>query len=177
MARGASSKGSRESRGAGAGGPDWLKPPEASAGAVRAEEPARRNRHSDDDEPNEKPRKGGIQWKPLIFLIMMVVVPFVAAVLPMIDKVAAMGFTLPTMASFKANPYRPCLVSFYADWAPDKLGNVDETLTKYAGRERRMFGVLSKKCEGHSQITARLHTNCRATCTHMYMRMYSIVLN
>ena len=27
--------------------------------------------------------------------------------------------------------YRPCLQEFYADWAPEKLGSLDDTLFKY----------------------------------------------
>ncbi len=44
-----------------------------------------------------------------------------------------------------SSSYRPCLVEYYADWAPEKLGSVDATLKKYEGREKQMFGQLQKK--------------------------------
>ena len=34
---------------------------------------------------------------------------------------------------------------FYADYAPEKLGNLDATLLKYEGREKAMFATLAKK--------------------------------
>ena len=43
------------------------------------------------------------------------------------------------------NPYRPCLQEYYADWAPEKLGNLDSTLEKYTGREKTLFGILQRK--------------------------------
>ena len=49
------------------------------------------------------------------------------------------------MPSLSGSPYRPCLQEFYADWAPEKLGGLDETLRKYEGRERSLFGALQKK--------------------------------
>ena len=48
-------------------------------------------------------------------------------------------------AMFSTNPYRPCLQEFYADWAPEKLGNLDATLTKYEGREKQLFATLGRK--------------------------------
>ena len=35
--------------------------------------------------------------------------------------------------------YRPCLQEFYADWAPEKLGTLDDTLIKWEGRVRRQW--------------------------------------
>ena len=32
--------------------------------------------------------------------------------------------------------YRPCLQEYYADWAPEKLGTLDETLIKWEGKVR-----------------------------------------
>eukprot|EP00965_Chrysotila_dentata_P196438 6177571-Pleurochrysis_carterae.AAC.2 len=43
------------------------------------------------------------------------------------------------------NKYRPCLQDFYADWAPEKLGQLDSTLAKYEGREKQLFATLGKK--------------------------------
>lgn len=56
-----------------------------------------------------------------------------------------MGWKVPGLGGLTSNPYRPCLVEFYADWAPEKLGGVDDTLGKYTGRERQLFGALGKK--------------------------------
>jgi hypothetical protein len=142
MARGQGSKGTRESRGGG-GGPDWLKPPTvgAGAGAMReSEEPRRRRRDTDEDD--ERPSKG-YNCTALMFLFLLVVVPGIAAVLPFIEHLQRLGWlTLPSLSS---NPYRPCLQEFYADWAPDKLGGIDDTLVKYEGREKRLFAILGKK--------------------------------
>ena len=38
--------------------------------------------------------------------------------------------------------YRPCLQEFYADWAPEKLGTLDDTLIKWEGRVRRQCARL-----------------------------------
>ena len=57
-------------------------------------------------------------------------------------RLQAYGFKMP---SFSANPYRPCLQEYYADWAPEKLGALDETLAKYEDKERQLFGALKNK--------------------------------
>merc|ERR1711892_553231 len=41
--------------------------------------------------------------------------------------------------------YRPCLQEYYADWAPEKLGMLDDTLIKWEGKERSLFAKLNKK--------------------------------
>lgn len=41
--------------------------------------------------------------------------------------------------------YKPCLQEFYADYAPEKLGQLDDTLAKFEGREKQLFAKLSKK--------------------------------
>ena len=41
--------------------------------------------------------------------------------------------------------YRPCLQEYYADWAPEKLGTLDDTLLKFEGREKQLFAKLNKK--------------------------------
>ena len=73
------------------------------------------------------------------------------AVLPVVldvfDKLQKNNLiSLPTFIAGE-NPYKPCLMSFYADWAPEKLEprNLDETLRKYEGREKQMFAALGKK--------------------------------
>ena len=61
-------------------------------------------------------------------------------------RLQAMGIVNVDPSSlFQENKYRPCLQEFYADWAPDKLGTLDETLKKYEGREKQMFAKLGKK--------------------------------
>ena len=37
--------------------------------------------------------------------------------------------------------YRPCLQEYYADWAPEKLGTLDETLIKWEGKVRACVRV------------------------------------
>ena len=51
--------------------------------------------------------------------------------------------------------YRPCLQEYYADWAPEKLGTLDETLLKWEGkvcvcvRTRWRCGCLCSPHERH----------------------------
>ena len=52
---------------------------------------------------------------------------------------------MPWSGAFSANPYRPCLQEYYADWAPEKLGSLDDTLSKWEGREKQLFGKLQQK--------------------------------
>ena len=49
-----------------------------------------------------------------------------------------MGFIkIPTVESlFTESKYAPCLREFYADWAPEKLGDMHTTLTKFEGKVR-----------------------------------------
>ena len=171
MGRGVASKGKREG-----GGPDWLKPAGADDGGssgpsvqrVEEEKPKRR-RNVDDDDLDEPPKKG-IQWKPLAFLVLMVLPGLAPVLINVFDRFAhllaspalvaacqsrltrrcrwplrslqAYGFKMPSLSG---SPYRPCLQEFYADWAPDKLGALDDTLSKYEGREKQLFGALKKK--------------------------------
>ena len=57
-----------------------------------------------------------------------------------------MGWKLPGLG-LSSSPYRPCLQEFYADWAPEKLGGIDDTLSKYEGRERQLFGAQAPRSE------------------------------
>lgn len=145
MARGAGGKGKREG-----GGPDWLNPAGGDGGGAYAEQqqpekPRRKRRGDPDDDDLDAPVKTGIQWKPLFFLIMMTLPAAAPLVINVLDRLQTMGIPLPGQALFDPNPYRPCLKEFYADWAPEKLGNLDKTLDEYKGRERQLFGKLSKK--------------------------------
>lgn len=56
---------------------------------------------------------------------------------------SAMGMI--KMPSFEENKYKPCLKEFYADWAPEKLGELDKTLAKFEGKEKQLFAKLGKK--------------------------------
>jgi len=86
--------------------------------------------------------KKGIQWKPLAFLFLMILPGLLPVIIQLTDGLQRMGWKLPSMSG---SPYRLCLQEFYADWAPEKLGTLDDTLSKYEGRERQLFGALKKK--------------------------------
>jgi hypothetical protein len=145
MGRGTASKGKSEKTAA----PDWLRPPEPEAPSIAAAPPPpeksekkkKKRPMGDDDELDEPPKKG-IQWKPLAFLLLMTLPGLLPIILQVVDSLPRLGIQLP---NFTPNPYRVCLQEFYADWAPEKLGTLDETLGKYVGRERQLFGALGKK--------------------------------
>ena len=65
----------------------------------------------------------------------------------LMDKLQYYGVfkQLPGYHMIAPNSYRPCLQEFYADWAPEKLGGVDDALAKYEGKERQLFGKLHRK--------------------------------
>ena len=44
--------------------------------------------------------------------------------------------------------YRSKLVTFYQQWNPSKLGQVDQTLAKYRGKETQLFAALLQKYPG-----------------------------
>ena len=115
--------------------------------AVRAEEPEKKKKkpRRGDDDDLDAPEKKGIQWKPLAFLMLMILPGLAPVVVSVLDYANANGIQLPGSSIFSPNPYRSCLVEFYADHAPEKLGGVDDALAKYTGRERQLFGILSKK--------------------------------
>ena len=58
-----------------------------------------------------------------------------------------MGFIkIPSASSlFYESKYAPCLREFYADWAPEKLGEMHNTLAKFEGKEKQLFAKLGKK--------------------------------
>ena len=175
MGRGLASKGKRDMS-----GPSWLNPNgegEGDGGGVRVEREDKPRRRPKDDEDDLDVKKTGIQWKPLAFLLLMILPGLAPVLLDVFDKLqgaqaspyhtqhtttnssllislrfvpfvnAAHGMlnSLPMYHLIAANPYRPCLQEFYADWAPEKLGTLDETLGKYEGRERQLFSALNKK--------------------------------
>ena len=132
--------------------PDWLKTAEEREGpslnrreqrAAEKDERRRPPRHDDDDDD----KKGGIRCLPIAFLLLMTMPAVLPVVLDVFDKLQKNNLiSLPTFIAGE-NPYKPCLMSFYADWAPEKLEprNLDETLRKYEGREKQMFAALGKK--------------------------------
>ena len=146
MARGSGSHGKREG-----GGPDWLNPLGADGGGGGAyaeqqqDKPRRKKKGGDPDDDLDAPPKKGIQWKPLAFLVMMTLPAGAPLIINLLDSMQGMGITLPGQAMFDPNPYRPCLQEFYADWAPEKLGNLDKTLDEFKGREKTLFAKLAKK--------------------------------
>lgn len=58
-------------------------------------------------------------------------------------RISAMGLLKTSL--FTENKFRPCLQAYYADWAPEKLGELDSTLAKFEGREKQLFAKLQKK--------------------------------
>jgi hypothetical protein len=145
MGRGIASKGKRDMS-----GPSWLKPEgeDGGGGGVRMEEEQPKRRQRDEDEDHDpKGKKKGIQWKPIAFLLLMILPGLAPVLFDLFDKLSTLGAlkTLPGYHLLTPNPYRPCLRDFYADWAPEKLGTLDETLSSYEGRERQLFGKLQKK--------------------------------
>jgi len=48
-------------------------------------------------------------------------------------------------ASFAGKPPREMLYKFYQEYNPNKIGEVDKLLTKYAGKEEQMFRKLAQK--------------------------------
>ena len=140
MGRGIASKGKRDPSAA----PDWLgqRATEDAPQQRAAEEKPRKRKPDDDDDDDSGPSKKGIQWKPLAFLVLMVLPGLAPILIQVSDALPGLGVKLP---SFASSPYRPCLQEFYADWAPEKLGGIDDTLLKYEGREKQLFGILSRK--------------------------------
>ena len=127
----------------------------AAAGAAalpeRPRAAARQRREEDEDEESK-----GIRWGPIILLVMMTIGGFMQVVLPLFDSLQKMGvLSIPDPVKwYRGNKYRPCLSDFYADWAPEKLGQLDATLSKYEGREKALFSALQRKY-GKKVQTAR----------------------
>ena len=144
MGRGVASKGRRDMS-----GPSWLNPEgegDGGGGMRMEEEKPKRRRKKDDDDLDDEPKKG-IQWKPLAFLVLMVLPGLAPVLLDVFDKLQAYGVLrqMPGYNLIAPSPYRACLQEFYADWAPEKLGSLDDTLAKYENRERQLFSALGKK--------------------------------
>ena len=146
MGRGVASKGKRDMS-----GPSWLNPAgeDGGGGGVRVddEKPKRRPRNEDDDDDEPRGKKKGIQWKPLAFLLLMILPGLAPVLFDLFDKLQYYGFLrqVPGYNLLSPSVYRPCLQEYYADWAPEKLGGMDELLSKHEGRERQLFGALMKK--------------------------------
>ena len=50
--------------------------------------------------------------------------------------------------------YRPCLQEYYADWAPEKLGTLDETLIKWEGKVRACVRVRAPAVRASAHRTS-----------------------
>jgi len=147
MGRGVASKGKRDMS-----GPSWLKPEgegggDGGGGGMRVEREEKPRRRRDIDDELDEPPKKGIQWKPLAFLVLMVLPGLAPVLFDLADKLQAIGALkmVPGYYMFAPSPYRSCLQEFYADFAPEKLGSLDETLSKYENREMQLASMLSKK--------------------------------
>tara|TARA_B110001452_G_scaffold67894_1_gene54660 strand:- start:297 stop:788 length:492 start_codon:yes stop_codon:yes gene_type:complete len=144
-----------------AGGPDWLGPQDAGDGdapnraqvrEAQKEEKKRRPRRDLDDEALDKPDKKGIKMAPIILLLMMTLPALLPAVLDLVAKLQTLGIVkLPNLWGSDSK-YRPCLREYYADWAPEKLGTMDDILIQYEGREKQLFSKLNKKYGKQVQI-------------------------
>ena len=147
MGLGVASKGQRDRS-----EPSWLNPAGEDGGGggvrVEAEKPKRRRNELEDDlDDGPRGKKKGIQWKPLAFLMLMVLPGLAPVLFDVIDKLQYYGFLrqVPGYHLLSPSPYRACLQDYYADWAPEKLGGMDELLSKNEGRERQLFGALMRK--------------------------------
>ena len=156
MGRGKTSGGG----GKAAGGPDWLGPQDtgdgdapnrAQAREAQKEEKRRRPRRDDDDDL-DKPDKKGIKLAPIILLLMMVLPAALPAILDVVAKLQYMGIVKVPNLWGSDSKYRPCLQEYYADWAPEKLGTMDDILIQYEGREKQLFAKLNKKYGKQVQI-------------------------
>lgn len=60
------------------------------------------------------------------------------AIIALLVRLQSMGvIKFPSVGSlFTESKYAPCLREFYADWAPDKLGDMHSTLAKFEGKVR-----------------------------------------
>ena len=117
----------------------------AEARAVQKEEKKRRPRRDKDDEDLDKPDKKGIRPGPLIFLILLTLPAALPTIIDVFSKLDQLGvIKIPNFYGSDSH-YRPCLQEYYADWAPEKLGTLDETLIKWEGKEKRLFAKLNQK--------------------------------
>mmetsp|Transcript_32847 Transcript_32847/g.81797 ORF Transcript_32847/g.81797 Transcript_32847/m.81797 type:complete len:154 (-) Transcript_32847:128-589(-) len=142
MGRGQTSGGKRSKD-----APDWLNPAQEPASApqpVREEKPRRRNKEDEEDEPKGKK---GIKWGPIVLLLMMTLPALLPTLFSVADKLQTLGIvSIPSISSlFSESKYAPCLREFYADWAPEKLGDMHNTLAKFEGKEKQLFAKLQKK--------------------------------
>ena len=101
MGRGFASKGKRDPM----DGPDWLKPPEEVGGGIgiaqpAPEKPKKKKRKGGDDDDLDAPEPTGIQWKPLAFLVLMVLPGLAPVVIGVLDYVNANGYQIPGQALF-----------------------------------------------------------------------------
>ena len=142
----------------GAGDPDWLGPQDAGDGDApnraqaremqkeeKKEEKRRRPRRDEDDEALDKPDKKGIKMAPIILLLMMTLPALIPALLNLVDNLQHLGIVKVPNLWGSDSKYRPCLQEYYADWAPEKLGTIDDILIQYEGREKQLFAKLNKK--------------------------------
>ena len=84
MGRGLASKGKRDMS-----GPSWLNPNgegEGDGGGVRVEREDKPRRRPKDDEDDLDVKKTGIQWKPLAFLLLMILPGLAPVLLDVFDK-------------------------------------------------------------------------------------------
>mmetsp|Transcript_33769 Transcript_33769/g.46757 ORF Transcript_33769/g.46757 Transcript_33769/m.46757 type:complete len:170 (+) Transcript_33769:69-578(+) len=97
------------------------------------------------DEDEEEDKKG-INWLPIIFLVLMIG----PACLPVVEYLATYISGPPP----QRNPHRARLEAFYARHNPAKLEDkqgMDQVLRKYRGNERLLFENLEKKYEVDSK--------------------------
>ena len=94
-----------------------LKPPEEVGGGIgiaqpAPEKPKKKKRKGGDDDDLDAPEPTGIQWKPLAFLVLMVLPGLAPVVIGVLDYVNANGYQIPGQALFSPNPYKPACRSF-----------------------------------------------------------------
>eukprot|EP00301_Raphidiophrys_heterophryoidea_P020143 c4917_g1_i1.p1 GENE.c4917_g1_i1~~c4917_g1_i1.p1 ORF type:complete len:156 (-),score=42.75 c4917_g1_i1:80-508(-) len=106
-------------------------------------------KNNEDGEGKKKAKEGGgLNWKALAFLLLVILPGLLGAVFGAIDYIgktswgAKLGLS-PTPQ--KVQSPRQKLTEFYRLHNPAKIGEVDKLLKKYKGREEEMFQVLREK--------------------------------
>mmetsp|Transcript_32986 Transcript_32986/g.93424 ORF Transcript_32986/g.93424 Transcript_32986/m.93424 type:complete len:127 (-) Transcript_32986:185-565(-) len=121
-------------------------------GRVRNRGVAGRDR--DDEDEVQDSTCCGLRWKPLMFLLLFVGPAIMTALVTGGGALMHMtGLELPSW--LRAEPpsadteYRTRLLAFYKRYNPKKMGEVDDLLKKYKGKEQKLLLKLQKKYNAH----------------------------
>ena len=112
----------------------------------------RRRPRRDDDDDLDKPDKKGVKLAPIVLLLLLTLPAALPTIIDVVAKLQYMGIVKVPNIWGSDSKYRPCLQEYYADWAPEKLGTMDDILIQYEGREKQLFAKLNKKYGKQVQI-------------------------